>query len=639
MMLLLIPIQYQRDKHSAEQQVQASMTQIRDGYMPALAAGIWNFDRERVALSLKGLIQRPFASYAEVTGDMTLSVGRKPRSALQVLYPIRTTDGKHLGNLAVAFDETAIADAAWNNVRSSFVTLSIYTLLLSGLLLWLVQRTITSRLLRLSHFAQGLRLDNLEEGPSLYLERSADELDQLTKNLLDMRNQLATDRDALRRFEQELARKANEDQLTGLPNRFSFLENLYPAMDRQTPFALMFIDLDGFKKVNDSLGHSVGDELLKQTARRLRELTGDSVFLARYGGDEFVLLFPKPQLDGVRLLADKLTAGFSRPFKVSGNLLYLSVSIGIARYPEDADSSEELIKRADVAMYQAKAMGRSRYLFFDQHLYDNMLKKMALEDKLRESVRSKSFQLVYQPIFSVQRQRISYVEALLRWPHASPDRFIPLAEETGLILPLGLWVLEQSLAQLAQWHQQGEKIRLSVNVSTEQLHQHDFAEQVLKRIHEAGVSPVFIQLEITETALLEKPDISLSNIEALREQGVRISLDDFGTGYSSLSHLQLMPIDSLKIDKSFVARISESARDKALFEAVINLAKAMDLEITVEGIESAEQASMAIALQTEYLQGYYFAKPVSASELVLSQHAAPVGGGSALTPGANSGIQ
>ncbi|WP_192813363.1 EAL domain-containing protein [Gallaecimonas xiamenensis] len=639
MMLLLIPIQYLMDKSVASEQVSQAAQQVEQGYLPALNAAIWNFDEERARLNLENLIQQPFAAYAAIQGDLSLAVGTPPKSPLAYRYDLVGQDNRRLGQLDVAFDQDAVSQYAWDRVRDAFWTLSLYTLILSGLMLWLVQYTVTRRLLRLSRFAQGLRLDNLEEAPTLYFKQSQDELDHLTKHLLDMRAQLVTDRNELKRFENELARRANEDQLTGLPNRFSFLETLYRHLDLKREFAVMFLDLDGFKRVNDGLGHSVGDELLKETAQRLKELVGDCALLARYGGDEFVLLVDQSCTDHNTHIADRLTRGFARPFHVAGNVLYLSVSVGIARYPQDAGNGEELIQRADVAMYQAKNLGRSRYLFFDQCLYENMLGKLELEEKLRHSLEHGEFSLVYQPIYQANGQRMVSAEALLRWPHATPDVFIPLAEETGLILPLGLWVLEQALAQAKAWRDQGHDIVVSVNVSHSQLHQQQFADKVRELIQASELPSSSLQLEITETALLEDWQGSIANIQLLRDMGVRIALDDFGTGYSSLSHLQQMPLDCLKIDKSFMARVHESERDKALVEALVSLARALSLKVVAEGVEVEEQVRIAKALGIHYLQGFYLARPKKAEELSFNPPSEPGPGASASAPDVRSGTQ
>ncbi|WKE66607.1 EAL domain-containing protein [Gallaecimonas kandeliae] len=639
MMLLLIPTQYLMDKRDAEARVRDALAQVEQGYMPSLAAAIWNFDEERVRLNLQNLIQLPFASYAKVAGDIQLAQGTMPADPDTHLYPVHDKEGKPLGKLELVFDRGAVRDYAWDRVRSAFWTLSLYILILSGLLLWLVQRTVTRRLLRLSKFAQGLRLDNLEQTPTLYLKQSQDELDQLTKNLLEMRNQLVTDRNELKRFETELARRAHEDQLTGLPNRFSCLEALYPCLERQQPFALMFLDLDGFKKVNDGLGHSIGDELLKKAAQRLKELSADCALLARYGGDEFVILVKQAGQDNLRTIADRITRGFSRPFQIKGNVLYLSISVGIARYPDDAGNGEDLIKHADVAMYQAKTLGRSHYRFFDRGLYEKMLGKLAMEDKLRHGLETGEFSLVYQPIYDSQSGRVVSLEALLRWPHSNPDTFIPLAEETGLILPLGLWVLEQALAQGKAWQLAGLPVVVSVNVSHTQLHQAGFASQVKERIEASGLPASLLQLEITETALLEDWQVSSDNISVLRELGVRIALDDFGTGYSSLSHLQRMPLDCLKIDKSFILRIHEAKRDRALVEALVELAKALGLKVVAEGIELKEHVDIVKALGVDCLQGFYLSRPQQAEVLDLNQPCETAPGASCSAQGAHSGTR
>ncbi|WP_341503377.1 EAL domain-containing protein [Gallaecimonas sp. GXIMD4217] len=627
MIMLIIPIQYFLDYRAAMIRIDDAVKQTQSGYLPSLAAALWNFDESRVRLNLENLVQQPFASFAQVKGelDMEVRVGQLPRESARhsLEFPIIQQDGNtKLGELLLVFNKEAASNYAWDRVRGSFIALCVYTLLFAGLMLVLVQRVVTFRLLRLSDFAQNLRLDNLGQEPKLRPHRGNDELDQLTRHLLEMRSQLATDREDLKRFEEELAKRASEDQLTELPNRFCFLEQLHKLLDKEhSPhFALLFIDLDGFKKVNDTLGHMTGDELLIQTGARIRSILSEKSFLARYGGDEFVVIRRYDDEDDIRKEADRLTHGFTRPFKVFDNLLYLSVSIGIALYPDDADSGEELLKRADAAMYQAKARGRSLYLFFDHDMYQRLCRRVELEDKLREAIDKGEMMVMYQPIVSTRNGRLIGVEALLRWHSADlgwidPEQFIPLAEETGKILELGAWVLKKACAQIRQWQGMGKQLKVSVNVSNLQLHHSDFAEQVAAILAETQAPPEMLQLEITESAVLEEHKITLDNMHKLKEMGIAFVLDDFGTGYSSLSYIQQLPLDGLKIDKSFVDAMLTSERDMALLEGIISLAKALSLTMTAEGIESKEQAQALLRLGVDALQGHLLGEALPADEL------------------------
>ncbi|HEX2078393.1 MAG TPA: EAL domain-containing protein [Longimicrobium sp.] len=429
-----------------------------------------------------------------------------------------------------------------------------------------------------------------------------------------------------KRVEGRLLHQAMHDPLTGLPNRHLFMERLGHALlryhRRETGlFAVLFLDLDRFKVVNDSLGHHVGDELLQVVGDRLRASVWASDTVARFGGDEFaVLLEELEDLDEATHIADRLGQAVAAPINLSGYEVFSSASIGIALCSGGMDRPEYLLRNADVAMYRAKGAGASRYEVFDRAMHAQALGRLQMETDLRRALVRGEFRLRYQPIISLARGHMVGVEALLRWDHAergltSPTEFIPVAEETGLILPLGAWVLTEACGQLAEWRREfpQTRIALSVNLSAKQFGQVDLVERIRAALDEAGLDPRHLKLEITESAIIDHPGSAGAMLRQLKEQGIQVQMDDFGTGYSSLSSLHSLPLDALKVDRSFVARLPDDHATTQMVRTITLLARGLDLAVIAEGVETQAQLDEVRAMGCDYAQGFLIAPPLDPS--------------------------
>lgn len=416
---------------------------------------------------------------------------------------------------------------------------------------------------------------------------------------------------------------AHHDPLTGLPNRFTLEarldQSLAHARRHGNKVAVMFLDLDRFKTINDSLGHAVGDALLMEIAHRLRTSVRESDTVARLGGDEFVVILPEvDSANDAAHVAAKIIEQIALPVQVAPHALHTSASVGISLYPDDGDAVAVVMQNADTAMYHAKAVGRNNFQFFAAAMNLAATERLELERKLRQAMAKQEFTLHYQPQFSVAADRITGVEALLRWNHPDdgmipPDRFIPLAEETGLIVGLGDWVLEAACRQLKTWLDAGlPPLRMAVNLSVRQLRQQDFPQTVARIVAAAGIPPSLLELEVTESGVMEHPEEAVIILQALNDMGITLAIDDFGTGYSSLAYLKLLPIDRLKIDRSFVRDIERDPNDAAIARGTIALAHSLGLEVVAEGVENAEQLRLLAQDGCDEMQGYYFSPPLAA---------------------------
>jgi diguanylate cyclase (GGDEF)-like protein/PAS domain S-box-containing protein len=418
-----------------------------------------------------------------------------------------------------------------------------------------------------------------------------------------------------KRFEIQLIEQAVVDPLTGLPNRRSFVERLAEAQagPGATDLAVLFLDLDRFKVVNDSMGHQAGDRLLAEVGARLHDALRPTDLLARFGGDEFVVLCRSVRTEAQAVsIAGRLAQAVSAPFTVDGSEVYVTASTGIALAAEGL-SPEDLLRAADTAMYRAKRWGRP-YQVFDEAMRVRSTERLSMESALHRALEREEFRLHYQPAVSILDGRIVGVEALLRWEHPDrglilPAEFIPVAEESGLIVPIGRWVLEEACRQAERWRRFGRETWLSLNLSAHQLTAPDLVEEVRAALEETATDPQRIHLEITESALMEDTDGVARVVRALKELGVRLSIDDFGTGYSSLAHLKRLAVDTLKIDRSFVDGLGREAEDTAIVMAVLGMARSLGLSVVAEGVETEEQLTALRDLGCTLAQGFYFARP------------------------------
>jgi diguanylate cyclase (GGDEF)-like protein/PAS domain S-box-containing protein len=427
--------------------------------------------------------------------------------------------------------------------------------------------------------------------------------------------------------EERIRLLAYHDPLTGLPNRLLLTDRLAHALAmakrRQGHVAVLYIDLDRFKNVNDSLGHAVGDKLLWEIAHRLNICVREEDTVSRLGGDEFVIVVESLQdQEDAASIANKVHKAFEQPILVDGRVLHASASIGIAVYPADGESVEVLMQNADTAMYQAKAQGRNTYQFFAPFMNVHVRERLDLENTLRQALERDEFELYYQPIVDLPSGMIICAEALIRWRHPehgllSPDKFIPIAEETGFIVRIGDWVIDQACRILSDWRARGiQPPRLSVNVSPRQFLQPGLAKRIRGILDDHGVDARLIDLEVTESALMDHPEAAAGILRELKAMGLGIVIDDFGTGYSSLAYLKTFPIDKLKIDRSFVRDILTDKSDREITQAVIALSHNLGLLVVAEGVEHEKQLEFLRQHQCDSVQGYLFSKPRPAGDFL-----------------------
>ncbi|MBT3055118.1 MAG: EAL domain-containing protein [Candidatus Thiodiazotropha endolucinida] len=435
-----------------------------------------------------------------------------------------------------------------------------------------------------------------------------------------------TDISQIKEAQDQINFLAHHDALTRLPNRALFRERfdhaLMHARRENASIALLFLDLDRFKTVNDTLGHPVGDQVLLEVSKRMNLIIRASDTLARLGGDEFVLLLEE-QTDAqhAAVVARKLIDLFSRPMIIGEHELVVTASIGITLYPNDGDDPDKLIRHADRAMYEAKQQGRNTYRFFTQALTEGALERLMMENDLRRAVARNELILHYQPIVNLETRQLQGIEALVRWQHPeqgliAPGLFIELAEEIGIIGEIGQWVLRAACSQLARWDRDGFKVpRISVNLSVQQIDREGLITMVSEELNNSGLSPERLELEVTESMLIRNPELSRTVLSELRTLGVKFAIDDFGTGYSSLAYLKLLPLDHLKIDQSFVRDIGKDANDEAIVRAIIGMSKSLGLESVAEGVEEAHQARFLQQAGSDLAQGYLYSRPLPADEI------------------------
>lgn len=416
---------------------------------------------------------------------------------------------------------------------------------------------------------------------------------------------------------------AHHDTLTGFPNRLSLIEILQAKSSATPviPFALIFLDLDGFKEINDSFGHRFGDQVLILFSKLIKDFFPKDTLIIRTGGDEFVILIEsKIDHNSIQMHLNRLILTLNDPFNIDQIDVYITASIGISLYPDDTSNPEELLQKADAAMYKAKSMGRNTYNFYNDGLTQEVLEQTTLASNLKKAIANRNLVLYYQPQVNPHSGKIIGVEALLRWISEDgmipPSLFIPLAEERGLIIELGNFVLEEGFRTAVEWMKQGIfSNRIAINISAKQLIHQNFLLQLEELLHKTGCDPEWIELEITESSILEYPEKIIALLGVIKSKGFKISIDDFGTGYSSLSYLKHLPIDKLKIDISFIRNITMEPKNQTIVKTIIDLAKGLGMSTIAEGVESVEEMEFLRLSGIDSIQGYYYYKPMCAKDI------------------------
>lgn len=517
-------------------------------------------------------------------------------------------------------------------IQSLLLSLAILIAIATFLTLRLFRRRLEQIETGIQELAQGnthcrIEAEHSDEIGSLaaHFNEMTEQLEHSTVSIDQLQTEVNKRTSELQKQKQTLKRLAEQDSLTGLSNRSLFMRNLNHTIqrcrDNQNLAAIFFIDLDKFKQINDSLGHSTGDAVLIEMANRFNKTLRRSDLLARIGGDEFTVIIDQLyQLDDAAELARKLITSLEAPYEHEGHTLYLNASIGISIYPNDGNEANELMKNADTAMYQAKKAGGNCFSFYNKGMNQHALTWLELEGDLREALKHRQLCVYYQPQFEIATHKLVGVEALVRWHHPkqgliTPDKFISLAEEKGLIQQLGTQVLEQACQQVKAWLDQGATdLLLAVNVSAKQLEHQQLPQQVQSVLNKTGFPPQLLELEITESCVLHDPEEAIVQLNQLKKYGLRLALDDFGTGYSSLSYLKRLPLTKLKIDKSFVDGLESETDDYAICQAIIALGNSLKLTVIAEGVEQQDQIDILKTEGCNQVQGYLLGKPMTANE-------------------------
>ena len=633
--------------------IEERFDEIRVSTVPSMSNSLWVVDHDQLRLLLNGIILLPDIRMVEVREfsatartPLVLTVGTpQERPDLHAEIPlIRVAEGKSLtlGTLRVEASLDDVYHRLLTTAEVILISQGVKTFLVSGFILFIFHRLLTRHLISI---AASLRQhDRRSSPPLLTLDRPQrkrpDELDQLIRSLNDLAGDLyaancelaganaALENDiALRRsYEEQLYRQAHFDELTGLANRLLTRDRLEQAIlnsrRSQLPSALLFIDLDNFKNVNDTLGHEAGDTLLREAATRLSASIRQGDTLARMGGDEFLIVLPGIAGNvAARGIAERVLESFAPPFRICGQDHYVTASIGIALYPSDGGDGPELLRNADLALYRAKERGRNRYEFFTAEINERVQRRIMLESRLRLAVLQSEFVLHYQPIVEAESRRPAALEALLRWRQPdgtllAPGHFICVAEEAGLIGEIGAWVVETAIRETAGlFGREASAPRVAVNVSPRQLRDPCFVIRVMAALAAHGLPPGRLELEITEGVLMDEAPEVTDALNTLCGHGVRLSIDDFGTGYSSLSYLQRYPFDMLKIDRCFVSDATDEAAAARLVETIIMMAHGLGLETIAEGVETEEQFRFLQSKGCDLMQGYLMGRPAPLAEI------------------------
>ena len=537
----------------------------------------------------------------------------EPDTTIVVEDALKDPDGKEYLFVRLAFDVSELQQKLGQTRWYILLGAALATLVTIFLAIHGLQKAALLPLERLTYQLAVLREDNGYLGQKVEVSGNR-EISQLAKGFNAFTSEL-------HKAYQKLDTLAFTDSLTSLPNRELFYDRLNQLIllcqRERMVFSLFVMDLNRFKYINDTLGHNVGDQLLTQAGVRIRAAVREVDTVARLGGDEFAALLPKVvDIQGARIVAERINAALSEPFIIDGNSLHAGVSIGIVMFPYHGEAQNELIQRADVAMYYAKN-NQLGHAFYESEIDSHNVLELTLETELKHAVQNGLLKLFYQPKILIETGEVYGVEALLRWNHSEhgfipPDSFIPMAEQTGLIHPLTRWVLKTAIEQVRQWHSKGIMLNVAINLSAQSLRAPGMVESIMTVLNEAGVEPKYLTLELTETAVMSDPKRALEILSLLDDMGVRLSIDDFGTGYSSLSYLKRLPVDEIKIDRSFVMEMDKDNNDEVIVHSTIELAHNMGLKVIAEGIETEQSWLTLKTLGCDVGQGYFMCRPIDA---------------------------